>query len=361
MAGDGAPVRDFDVVLVLSGGNALGAFEAGVYQALHEQGLEPDWIVGASIGAINGALIAGSARQRRLDTLREFWCPGGFGMGPTAAPWPGSIPGFPAIPGFPSMPELPPGMEVSRRTAAATWTMAAGRPGIFGPLLSSTNPWTDAKPSMFETEQLDATLKRLVDFDYLNTGACRLTVTAVDLGDGDDVVFDTDVHRIESFHIRASAALPVAFPAVEIDGRWLADGGLSANLPLDPVLASPSSRPTLCIAVDLLPLRQPLPTTLGDAAGRMQDLIFAAQSRRSIARWQAVHAGRDDIALSLVRLAYTEQANEVAGKALDFSGPTIEQRWSAGHRRGMRAVAAVNADALKVGHAGLNIVDLDAA
>jgi NTE family protein len=339
----GPPVRDFDVVLVLSGGNALGAFQAGVYQALHEHGLAPDWIVGASVGAINGAMIVGSAPERRIATLREFWRPDGFDMGLSGAPW------------FTST------IEVGRRTAAAAWTMISGRPGVFGPLMSSMMPWTDTKPSIFETDQLDATLKRLVDFDGLNAGPCRLTVTAVDLGDGEDVVFDTDDHRLEAFHIRASAALPVAFPAVEIDGRWLADGGLSANLPLDPVLAAPSSRPTLCLAVDLLPLSQPLPKTLGEAASRMQDLIFAAQSRRSIARWQAVHAGRDDISLSLVRLAYTEQDNEVAGKALDFSGPTIEHRWSAGYRSGMRAVRGADAQSLKIGQPGLNVVNPDAA
>ncbi len=60
--------HDFDVVIVLSGGHALGAFKAGVYEALHEHSLEPDWIIGASIGAINGAMIAGSAPHRGIET-----------------------------------------------------------------------------------------------------------------------------------------------------------------------------------------------------------------------------------------------------------------------------------------------------
>lgn len=339
----GVSGRDFDMVLVLSGGNALGAFEAGVYQALHEHDLAPDWIVGASIGAINGALIAGSAPDRRIDTLRAFWRPGGAGMAGSAAPW------------LPSM------AEVGRRTAAVSWTMTAGRAGIFGPLLSSLSPWTDSKPSIFESEQLGATLRRLVDFDRLNEGACRLTITAVDLASGEDVVFDTSVDQIEADHVRASAALPIAFPAIEIGGRWLVDGGVSANLPLDPVLARPSSRPTLCLAVDLLPLGQPLPNSLGEAAGRMQNLIFAAQSRRTIEHWQTVHADRDDIALSLVQLAYTEQEDEVAGKAFDFSGPTVEQRWSAGYAKAMRVVAAIEAGAFEVGRPGLNVRNFDAA
>ena len=61
------------VVLVLQGGGALGAYQAGVYQALHEAGIEPDWVIGTSIGAINASLIAGNAPQDRLPRLREFW------------------------------------------------------------------------------------------------------------------------------------------------------------------------------------------------------------------------------------------------------------------------------------------------
>src|SRR5437879_7351505 len=61
------------VVLVLQGGGALGSYQAGVYQALHEAGLEPDWVSGVSIGAINGAIIAGNPPALRLQRLRTFW------------------------------------------------------------------------------------------------------------------------------------------------------------------------------------------------------------------------------------------------------------------------------------------------
>ncbi|GGE89538.1 patatin-like phospholipase family protein [Sphingomonas prati] len=332
----GAAARDFDVVLVLSGGNALGAFEAGVYEALHAQGLQPDWVVGASIGAINAALIVGSAPEQRVETLRAFWRPG---MVPIAGlPWMTSA------------------METGRRTAAVGWTAMAGRSGIFGPLLSSMTPWTDDRPSIFETNQLSSTLAQLIDFDLLNAGPCRFTATAVDLQTGEDVVFDSRDRTIGPDHIRASAALPIAFPPVEVDGRWHVDGGLSANLPLDPVLSEPSARLVLCIAVDLLPLGGAVPTTLGEAASRMQDLIFAAQSRRTIARWQAVHAGREDVRIALLRLAYTEQEEEVAGKALDFSPETIERRWAAGHRAGLGAAERVAEGALSIGAVGLNVV-----
>jgi NTE family protein len=61
------------VVLVLQGGGALGSYQAGVYQALHEAGIEPDWIIGTSIGAINASLIAGNVPQERVSRLQEFW------------------------------------------------------------------------------------------------------------------------------------------------------------------------------------------------------------------------------------------------------------------------------------------------
>ena len=306
------PERHFDVTLVLGGGNALGAFQAGVYEALHESGLLPEWVVGTSIGAINGAVIAGTEPGSRVEALKSLWQPSPLGA---------DVPGIPMLSHW----------ETARRTAAASWTMLAGRSGMFGPPLSSLMTWTCDQPSVFETNQLVDTLERLVDFERLNSGACRFTATAVDLETGDDVVFDTRKNRIEARHIRASAALPIAFPPVEIEGRWLVDGGLSANLPLDPVWSAPTSRPMLCVAVDLMPLGgQGVPRTIGESASRLQDILFAAQSRRSIDRWQTMDANRDGAGVSLVRVAYVAQELEVAGKAMDFSGPTIEHRWREG-------------------------------
>jgi NTE family protein len=61
------------IALILQGGGALGAYQAGVYQALAEANLHPDWVAGISIGAINSALIAGNPPQKRVERLREFW------------------------------------------------------------------------------------------------------------------------------------------------------------------------------------------------------------------------------------------------------------------------------------------------
>lgn len=72
-SGSGADGNRERIVVVLQGGGALGAYQAGVYQALHESGIEPDWMIGTSIGAINAALIAGNSRDDRVPALREFW------------------------------------------------------------------------------------------------------------------------------------------------------------------------------------------------------------------------------------------------------------------------------------------------
>jgi NTE family protein len=311
---------DVDLVLILGGGNALGAFQGGVYEALHDAGLEPDWIVGTSIGAINGALIAGTEPEGRLDALRRLWR---TSLDPH--PW------WPFTP------------DTMRRTSAVNWTLAAGHPGLFGPMLSGTGG-----PALYQTDELRQTLSASVDFDRLNAGPCRFVATAVDLETGDDVVFDSQQQRITADHIRASAALPVLFPSVEIDGRWLVDGGVSANLALDPFFLSPPIRPTLCIAVDLLPLAQKRPQSIGEAGSRMQDLVFAAQSRRSLVRWRENYASHRGPGITFAKLTYAQQEDEVVGKAFDFSAPTVGARW----RRG-RELAGALLDRIEQGDVAL--------
>jgi NTE family protein len=321
--------RDVDLVLILSGGNALGAFQAGVYQALHDARLEPDWIIGTSIGAINGALIAGSVAEDGVDALRSFWRTSFDGSSFWAfAP------------------------DTMRRTAAANWTIAAGRPGIFGPILSGT-----AGPAIYQTDDLRRTFLAKVDVNRLNSGACRYTATAVDLETGDDVVFDTTERQIEADHVRASAALPVLFPPVEIEGRWFVDGGVSANLALDPFFTVPPTRPTLCIAVDLLPLAQTLPRTIGEAGSRGQDLMFAAQSRRSLTRWREAYAAYDGPGITFAKLTYASQDDEVLVKALDFSAATVEARWSKGREQAETLLEVIRRGKLQLRETGLSIHD----
>lgn len=332
--------ESFGLALVLGGGNALGSYQAGAYAALHERGFEPDWIVGTSAGAINGALIAGNAPDDRVARLTDFWRPAGSPA--AAAPW------------------WSPHGETLRRTGSVLSTMVLGRAGLFdavGPLGSWWRPDPRAAgPGLFDLSPLVATLTRLVDFERLNDGDVRYTAGAVDLDSGADVFFDTTKMRIIPDHVRASAALLPTFPPVEIDGRAYVDGGLSANLPLDPVLAAPFDRTTLCIALDLLPIAERRPSTLGEAIARAQDLIFAAQSRRTIERWRADYVARDARdAVTLVHLTYADQEPEVAGKGMDFSPESVAHRWQAGRRDAMAVLDRIARGEIVVGRSGLSV------
>jgi len=327
------------IVLVLGGGNALGAYHAGVYEALAQAGVEPEWVLGTSIGAITAAIIAGNAPGARVDRLRALWQPEDRAIG-----WP--------------MPWdfLP---ETWRRSNAALRTLLMGRPGIFAPVGSGLLAMTDrsaATPALHDAHALRRTLERFVDFDLLNQGPVRFTAPAVDIETGEEVWFDTQDRTIGPDHVRASAALISAFPAIEVDGRLLGDGGLSVNLPLDPVMTAEG--PTLCITSDLLPLAAARPRTLGEAISRTQDLTFAAQSRRTMERWRAVFAAdpdRNRQSITLVNLAYSDQSREIAGKAMDFSPKTVAERWAAGHKDGSAAVARLQDGSMASGRPGLTI------
>ncbi|GLV23332.1 membrane protein [Sphingobium sp. TomMM35A] len=333
----------YDVALVLSGGNALGAYQAGAYEALHEQGLEPSWIAGASAGAVNAAVICGNEASDRISRLRELWkCRG------DAEPV-----------------DLPAIFETVRRSWSTALTLAGGHPGLFVPR-HIYGPWfnplnNDEPASLYDLRPLADTLRRLVNFDRLNQGSPRLSVTAVDIQTGEDVAFDTSNCWIGCDEIRASAALIPLFPPVAIGERLLGDAGISVNLPLDIILSEKRSRPLLCIAVDLLPLSGGRPRTLGDSAKRSQDLMFATQSRRALAAWQALFDAEGEKAapVTVLRLAYADQAKEVAGKAFDFSSQSAEARWRAGYDAMRSMLAALERGEIATRDPGLSVYQSD--
>jgi NTE family protein len=316
--------RDYQFALVLAGGAALAAYQCGVYEALHGAGMLPDWISGASAGAVNGALIAGNAPDVRVARLRSYWRPG-----LTKAASDGPI-------------------DEWRRTTAVTTALMAGRVDLFGPRNPVVPAWpfgNPEPPSLFDTTPLGAALERLVDWQRLNAGAPRFAAGAVDVETGEDVVFDTARQPVSAQHLRASGALLPAFSPVEVDGRLLGDAGISANLPLDAVLEDATGR-LLVIAVDLLPLMAPRPRTLANVASRLQDLNFAMQSRRAIEAWRRLFAERargpdagSVPAVTLIHLIYADQRREVVGKAFDFSPATIRDRWDTGARDGATVLA----------------------
>ncbi|PIK74300.1 patatin-like phospholipase family protein [Methylobacterium frigidaeris] len=312
--------RPRDIALVLAGGNALGAYHAGGYEMLQARGIQPGWIVGASIGAVTAAIIAGNAPEHRVERLRQFWDEATQHTAPSAT-------------------DLLKPRQVYNGLHALL-TLAWGRPNIFRhrlPGLWSALPWVPNDVALFDHSPLLNTLTRLVDFERLNRGDIRVTIGCVDVTTGEEIYFDTAHQIVRPEHILASTAIIPAFAPVEVDGRLLCDAGYTNNLPLDPVFAAEPPRDLLCIALDLFGLRAPRPGSLDAVLERANDLIFASAGRRAIASLEREYALRQQLdphgpAVTLLHLVYRAEADQLAAKSFDFSPSSIRDRWQAGSR-----------------------------
>ncbi|MGY3452031.1 patatin-like phospholipase family protein [Bradyrhizobium sp. USDA 4353] len=328
------------IVLVLQGGGALGSYQAGAYQALHEAGIEPDWIIGTSIGAINASLIAGNTADQRLPRLRQFWKR--MEQNPV---WNLRI----AFPGF--------------NERLAYWsTITNGIPGFFRP-----NPFAHAGYSyplgpdnagFYSTTPLEETLNALVDFDLLNRGAPRLTVGAAHVRTSQMRYFDSRDGKLTVKHVMASGALPPAFPAVRIDGELYWDGGILSNTPTEAVFDDKPRRNSLIFAVHLWNPLGAEPTTMAEVLNRHKDVQYSSRIVSQIARQQQAHRlrhvinelatrlpehERNDPAvrelvsygcstrMHVVRLLAPQLDHETHTKDIDFSPSGIMQRWDAGY------------------------------
>ena len=339
------------VALVLQGGGALGAYQAGVYQALHEHGLTPDWVVGTSIGAINGAIIAGNERAVRLDRLKAFW-------------------DEVAHSDLLDMRKVPDSARRFNTMLTTIDTVTQGVPGMYA--LRWFNPFFAGWPvdaesaSFYDTSPLEETLRRLVDLECLNaSGGIRLTVSAIKVTCGQLDNFDTAHQTVNIKHVMASGALPPGFPPVRIDGELYWDGGLYSNTPLEMVLADEPRVDTICFMVDLWSADGPEPNTLEQVYTRQKDVLYASRSRRHIDAYLRGYRLRrlirtlrakvpdhllgeeelrelekvgTDTTMHIVRLAYAGRDWQMASKDINFSKGSIEWRWDQGYQDAMRAI-----------------------
>ena len=282
-----------DVVLVLQGGGALGAYQVGVYQALHDAGIEPAWVIGTSIGAINAAIIAGNPVEQRLDRLNEFW---------RHVESPSYLSG--------PMDWLGMGNLVANMT-----TVMRGIPAFFEPnpaALRGTRALVGAEnASYYSTEPLRRTLGDLVDFDSLDGGPTRLTVGAVNATSGAMRYFDSRDEKIAVDHIMASGALPPAFPAVRIDGQPYWDGGIYSNTPIEAVLDDKPRRDALIFAVNVWHQSGPEPESIWQVMGRQKDIQFASRADSHLARQKQIHRLRHVIRELSKRLPTNKQSDPV--------------------------------------------------
>ncbi|RWF57293.1 MAG: patatin-like phospholipase family protein [Mesorhizobium sp.] len=341
------PVQS-QTVLVLQGGGALGAYQAGVYQALVEGGIELDWVIGTSIGAINAALIAGNEPQDRLPRLREFW---------------DSVSRSSPLDEFFQM-------MLPSNVFANVGTIVRGIPGFFEPnpsaLLGVNREVGVEKASYYTTDPLKRTLGNLIDFDYLNRRQTRLTVGAVNVNTSELKYFDSRDLTLSPAHIMASGALPPAFPAVCIDGEPYWDGGIYSNTPIEVVLDARPRRDALIFAVNMWQPNGTEPKSIWQVMGRQKDLQYASRGKSHVARQEQLHRLRHVVremgklvpeelredprfkelasygcpsVMHLVRLLSPRLDGEDHTKDIDFTRAGISTRWQAGYEHGMRVLS----------------------
>ena len=330
------------MVLVLQGGGALGAYQAGAFEALAEAGYMPSWLAGISIGAVNAALIAGNPPERRHARLKAFWDRVSSGL----------------------RHNLPFDGEHGRRVLNETSAFLAslfGVPGFFEPRFPPPLlqlPGTRQALSYYETSPLRRTLLELIDFDYLNEKGPRLSIGAVEVATGNFAYFDSTSQRIGPEHVMASGALPPGLPPMEIEGKQYWDGGLVSNTPLNYVLETTGGRIDMCIfQVDLFNARGGMPRTILEVAQREKEIRFSSRTRlntdefrrkqtmRRAARRLIVRLPpelRDDpdvklledwscdAAVTIAHLIYRRRIFETHSMDYEFSRRSVEEHWHAG-------------------------------
>jgi NTE family protein len=335
------------IVLVLQGGGALGAYQAGVYQALHESGIEPDWVIGTSIGAINASLIAGNPFEARIDAIDEFWrriAHGGLRDRLAASPF----------------------------VAAANWmTLMQGIGPFFQPnpaaFVSAHAPLGAERAGYYSTAPLRRTLGDLCDFERINRGPMRLTVGAASVRTGEMRYFDSRDGWVDVRHVMASGALPPAFPAIRIDGELYWDGGILSNTPVEAVFDDNPRRDSLVFAVHLWNPDGHEPESIWQVMNRQKDIQYASRAVSHIRRQRQLHRLRHivkELAMRLpdevraqdevremeswgcltrmhvIRLLAPTLTGEDHQKDIDFSRQGIAARREAGYEHAMRVLDA---------------------
>jgi len=338
------------VILVLQGGGALGAYQAGVFEGMSEAGYLPDWVIGVSMGAINGALIAGNPPNQRIERLRAFWDRVSSGVSIVAPPF------FSAL-------------QQEFANSSATLGSIVGVPGFFVPRMPPPAFMPDGAPgalSVYDVDPLRTTLGRLVDFKLIKRREVRLSVGAVNVRTGSSTYFDSLQTRIGPEHVLASGALPPAFAPIEIDGQYYWDGGIVSNTPLWYAVDHSPAMNVLIVQVDLFSAEGELPQNLDQVMERHKDIIYSSKARVDTGHLRQLRRLREALRRLLQKLPRRLKADpdvktlESAGrrghidivhlinrrcgyagstKDYEFSRATVKELWAAGLEDARRVVA----------------------
>jgi NTE family protein len=369
-------------VLVLQGGGALGAYQGGAYEVLHDHGVKPDWVAGISIGAINASIIVGNAPQLRAERLRSFWS---------------EITRLYPVDRFAA---LHPFYDLNFRRLSGLTSIIYGVDGFYKPW--PVPPWF-AMPgspealSFYDTSALHKTLVRYVDFGRINNGDVRLSLGAVNVKSGNFTYFDTHKSHtnfdgdeegqktiIGPEHIMASGALPPSFAPVIIKGKPYWDGGVVSNTPLSYVLDGGTTKDTLVFQIDLFSSAGPLPTSLDEVQERVKDITYSSRTRmntdmfmtqyrlrRTIRKLYELvapdqrpplhHRDMDihdrDGRVCIVHLINRGNRFEIQSKDYEFSRVAMEEHWAHGQGDASFAMAQTSWKTLPDEDTGLMIYD----
>jgi NTE family protein len=357
-------------ILVLQGGGALGAYQAGVYEGMAEKGFAPDWVTGVSIGAINAAIIAGNPPARRVERLQAFWERVSAGV-------PLLVPAY-----------LDP-LRLAFNQLSASATAAFGVPGFFVPRVPPPFLARDGTPgalSVYDAAPLRETLEELVDFDLVNRKHVRLAVGATNVHTGNSVYFDSRDRRIGPEHIMASGALPPGFAPVVIDGDHYWDGGIVSNSPLWYVLDDSPQINAFIVQVDLFSARGALPGNLDQVLERAKDIQYSSKTRFNTTRVRELENLRGALGrllekipaklrsdpdfralflvadgkshVTIVHLINRRQPYSSSAKDYEFSRATVQQLWESGLEDVRRSCASAQWRAATEVMSGVRVFDL---
>ena len=338
------------VILVLQGGGALGAYQAGVFEGMTEAGYLPDWVIGVSMGAINGALLAGNPPKQRIERLRAFWDCVSSGISIKAPPFLSAL-------------------HYGFARASAALGSVVGVPGFFVPRVPPPAFMPDSAPgalSVYDVEPLRRTLGRLVDFNIIERCDVRLSVGAVNVCTGNSTYFDNLQTRIGAEHVLASGALPPAFAPVEIDGTYYWDGGIVSNTPLWYAVDHSPAVNVLIVQVDLFSAEGELPQNLDQVMERHKDIMYSSKTRLDTTHVREIQRQREALRrllqklpanlkidpdvktlegagrrghIDIVHLINRRYSDAGSTKDYEFSRATVNELWAAGLDDARRVVA----------------------
>ncbi|MBF0460348.1 MAG: patatin-like phospholipase family protein [Magnetococcales bacterium] len=339
------------IALVLQGGGALGAYHIGVYQAMAEAGLHPDWIAGISIGALTAAVLAGNRPEERVTQLEAFW-------DDITLPdeW-GSV--------------FVGGERKLFNFMSNLRTTFFGQPNFwYNRLLNpAVLPYVDPDGASYcDTSPMRETLRRRVNFDLLNTKAVRLSVGVTNVSTGHLHFFDNTTQPADKpmtpEHILASGSLPPGFPPTRVEGQLYWDGGCASNSPGEVIFQErdPAKRPQLLILVDLYTAEGREPTNMNEVTQRMTQIQYVDRALNHLRHEASSHNLRTHLlqararsvdpavaqaiaqqhvaaGMHIVHLVYHPLPDQLANSEAEFSRPSITERRAEGYQK-MRSILA---------------------